>query len=866
MIPRPASSCPECGGEVRQGWLVCPSCAAPLNGDVTTKGSMASPTPSSSSDAEGRFIAGTVLAARYRVLGLLGRGGMGEVYRAYDLILNQSVALKFLPHRFNEEQLGRFRNEVRVARQVSHPNVCRVYDIGVVDGMHFLSMEYLDGEDLASLLRRIGRLPQDKALEFTRKLSAGLNAAHERGVLHRDLKPANIMIDGRGQLRITDFGLAGLAEEIALTDIRSGTPAYMSPEQKAGKEVTTRSDIYALGLVMYEMFTGKHRAGASSSVSDIIKDIDPAIERVIQRCLEDDPRRRPGTALSVAMALPGGDPIAAALAAGETPLPEIVAASEEKEGLTARTAVLCFAAIVLSVVINAVWVSPHLATGIAPLRTPPDALAFQARDMLKGFGYTETPLDSAYGFDCCFGGNGRFLSNLDETRQYELLRAYQPPFVRFWYREFQSDRFEAGSYIEFSGTSVIAYDSPENTEAGMIRVSLDPTGRLVELEARPGQEFARETREPLDWDAVFTAAGLDKARFTRTEPSHVPSMAFDERSAWAGTYSDRIPEQIRIEAASWQGRPVSWKMTGDWDTTQPLVISAIVPTVGVIVMIALLGGAVLAARSNLRAGRGDRKGAALVAGVFFFLSMGVWALRAAHVPSFWEGRMLISALSQFGFVAAMMWLAYIAIEPYMRRHWPDALISWNRLQAGRIRDPLVASHVLIGLTLRPLTILFLMILLGTPPRPGFLNGYLDSPKHAIGFLIGAPGVALLISVAFLMLVVVSRMLLPKVWIADVVASILMGITGITPGGSPTLMVAGAVANSFAIYVALWVFRRFGFLATVAWWLGYACTGLGPLILTEWYAGFGIAAHGIPVALAAYALWVIVSSERRPAET
>jgi len=214
------------------------------------------------------FPAGTVLAGRYRVLGLLGQGGMGEVYKAFDLILNQTVALKFLtPALISEAALARFRNEVRIARQVSHPNVCRVYDLGMVEGLHFLSMEYIDGEDLASLLRRIGRLPQDKAVEFTRKICAGLSAAHERGVLHRDLKPANIMIDRRGQVRITDFGLAGLAAEIPLSDLRSGTPAYMSPEQKAGREVTTRSDIYALGLVLHEMFTasiGSLRDGADA--------------------------------------------------------------------------------------------------------------------------------------------------------------------------------------------------------------------------------------------------------------------------------------------------------------------------------------------------------------------------------------------------------------------------------------------------------------------------------------------------------------------------------------------------------------------------------------------------------------------------
>jgi serine/threonine-protein kinase len=193
--------CPKCSAGLAPNWLVCPACATPLKAEQPTRTFHAAPTSSSeSSIEEGRFPAGTILAGRYRILGLLGKGGMGEVYRAFDLILNQSVALKFLSEavRANEPALVRFRNEVRIARQVSHPNVCRVYDIGVIEGLHFLSMEYVDGEDLASLLRRIGRLPQDKALEFTRRICAGLAAAHERGVLHRDLKPANIMIDGRG--------------------------------------------------------------------------------------------------------------------------------------------------------------------------------------------------------------------------------------------------------------------------------------------------------------------------------------------------------------------------------------------------------------------------------------------------------------------------------------------------------------------------------------------------------------------------------------------------------------------------------------------------------------------------------------------
>ena len=155
---------------------------------------------SGSSTEPVRFIPGTIIDGRYRVVGLLGRGGMGEVYRADDLKLGQPVALKFLPRDVaqDRDRLERFLNEVRSALSVTHANVCRVHDIGEVDDQHYLSMEYVDGEDLGSLLRRIGRLPGDKAVQIARQICAGLAAAHEQGILHRDLKPANVMIDGRG--------------------------------------------------------------------------------------------------------------------------------------------------------------------------------------------------------------------------------------------------------------------------------------------------------------------------------------------------------------------------------------------------------------------------------------------------------------------------------------------------------------------------------------------------------------------------------------------------------------------------------------------------------------------------------------------
>ena len=236
-----------------------------------------------------------------------------------------------------------------------------MYDIGQAEGMPFISMEYVDGEDLASLLLRIGRLPADKALETARKLCAGLAAAHDRGIIHRDLKPQNIMMNKRGDVVIMDFGLAAIAGQLSGAEVRNGTPAYMAPEQLRGAEVTAKSDIYALGLVLYELFTGKRPFDANTvqamlrqqesaqltSMTSIAADIDPGVEKAIRRCLDPDPARRPANVLSVAAALPGGDPLAAALAAGEMPSPELVASAGKLEGLAPRYSIPCLVAIVV---------------------------------------------------------------------------------------------------------------------------------------------------------------------------------------------------------------------------------------------------------------------------------------------------------------------------------------------------------------------------------------------------------------------------------------------------------------------------------------------------------------------------------------
>jgi serine/threonine-protein kinase len=268
---------------------------------------------------EPRFPPGTLLAQRYRITHQLGRGGMGEVYCAEDLELQQLVAIKLLPAAWEKDaaRLDRLRSEVRLARSVTHAQVCRVYDIGEAEGRRFLSMEFIEGEDLDALLRRIGRLPADRATEIGIQICQGLAAIHQSGILHRDLKPANLMLDTRGCVRIADFGLASMVEKATERGMVQGTPAYMAPEQFGAQEVSIQSDIYALGLILHKLYTGKPAFEGKTPMdlyrrrveapppppSTLVGDIPAVIDAIIVRCLAPEPRDRPASAREVAVAL-----------------------------------------------------------------------------------------------------------------------------------------------------------------------------------------------------------------------------------------------------------------------------------------------------------------------------------------------------------------------------------------------------------------------------------------------------------------------------------------------------------------------------------------------------------------------------------
>lgn len=660
-----------------------------------------------------RFTPGTTLNKRYRIIGQLGKGGMGEVYRADDLKLGQPVALKFLTEKLSNDKamLARFHSEVAMAHRVTHPNVCRVHDIGEVTTssgkLHFLSMEYVDGEDLSSLLRRIGRLPADKAVEIANQLCAGIAAAHEAGVLHRDLKPANVMLDGKGRVRITDFGLAGFAEQIREQEVFAGTPAYMSPEQFAGKEVTTKSDIYALGLVLYEIFTGKrvfeagslqelqrlHESSSPTNPSNWVKDIDPLVERVILRCLEKDPSKRLASAKQVADALPGGDPLAAALALGETPSPEMVAAAPLEGRLRPAVAVACLAATVIGLVLLVLLSGTRRMARNGPLEKSPDVLNERAGEIAKKLGYTEPPVDKVYGFD----RNEDYLQYIQEhdlsATRWDRVAAGEPAAVYFWYR--QSPR-----YLAPYSRQILTFNDPPLLISGAVDLTLDPRGHLRSFQAVPPQVDETTGSVPApDWAALFTEAGLDITKFTPTTSKWLPPVNSDSRAAWEGVFPyQQSPFPLRIEAAAYRGRPVYFEMIGPWDKPTRLGASpqsaSFIPLL--IFTLALLCSAALLARRNLRLGRGDRKGALRLALYFFFINFLFWGLLAHHLPTTDEVGLFLEILAYATFDACAFSFLYMAIEPYVRRRWPHRIIAWNRLLAGNFRDPLVGRDLLVG--------------------------------------------------------------------------------------------------------------------------------------------------------------------------
>jgi len=875
--------CARCRSDLPASASYCPKCGAPADSPAAFDADAAtldSPSPpkrnllDSPALDQGRFVPGQILAERYRIVALLGKGGMGEVYRADDLKLSQPVAMKFLPVALTQDgaALARFHREVRVARQVSHVNVCRVFDIGESAGLPFLTMEYVDGEDLASLLKRIGRLPQDKAIDISRQLCAGLAAAHEAGVLHRDLKPANVMLDKRGKVRITDFGLAGLSAA-AGDELRSGTPAYMAPEQLAGQAATAQSDIYALGLVLYEIFTGKrafeaatladlirqHKSLTPTSPTHLVQDLDPLVERVILRCLENDSQNRPRSALQVAAALPGGDPLAAALAAGETPSPEMVAAAGGEGVLRPRLAwsVLLGTVLVLAVIVGLAPYSTDL--GSAPPRRDLGTLQVRAQEIIERAGYTDVPADHAWWLQ----RNYDFL--LYEAKQFPTpiarknLAHAEQGVLQFFFRQSPLPLVPTNPSLRVS-----VFDPPFEV-SGMTLVVLDSNGMLLGFIATPPQvdQTGASTPEP-HWDTMLTDTGLDPASLKPTEPTWLPPMPFDHRFGWRGFYPEDPKTEIQISAASYRGKPVYFHVIGPWSVPWRMQAPHRART-SIIRDTTLFGGGFVflivsawLARRNLRLGRGDRRGALRISGFVFCMSAASAMLGAHHIADVgaeWE--MFIRGMGQELFMAAFLWFLYVALEPFVRRQWPELLISWTRLLSGRFRDPIVGRDLLVGILSGTFLSLGMHLSNALPcwfnvPGQTAIPGNqlaLGSAQDVLSVLLGTLAGSIFPAFSITFALFLAKVLLRNYWLAAVATGILMLLINL---GAENV----ALELPFAILttlVMMFVLLRLGTLAMAVAFFTTSLVNNFPITLdlSRWYAPHSLFMFGVLLVMLFY---------------
>ncbi len=701
---------------------------------------------------------GTILGGRYRLASLLGQGGMGAVYRAEDLTLEQPVAIKFLDSRFAERSdwIERFRNEVRLARIVTHPNVCRVFDIGEADGRVFLSMEFVEGEDLAGLIRRDGKLPFEKAVDIARQVCTGLAAAHGAGVLHRDLKPANIMVTRDGHVRLTDFGIAVAAGGKG-RELRAGTPAYMAPEQIAGRGVDARSDIYALGLVLYELFSGQPAFSADSldeyerfheeeepkPLSSLVPELEPGVEQLVHWCLRKDPNERPQSALSVAAALPGVDVLAVALAADQLPAPELVASASDAKVRVERRGMLTL--IVIAACVALPWL--RASSGL-PWESP----GAKSTEFLRDAARQELAESGAFeSFGYC--SRAQAVSFLDRFAGANAVGGVTPAEgeVLFWLRTAARPLSPQSAENLVLGNSRVSLLDPPMVGADARAVLLNQSGRLVTqaVGAQP-----RLGGAPEGAGVVGASLAQSTLRLTALLVTFV-CLPF----AWRNYHSARGDRAGAVKAS------------------------------------ALIFGIQLAA---------------WLVGATHVRALGIELTNAT-----------VAVLRAFGFASIVMVL-YLALEPLARRYWPHLLIGWTRALNFRGRDPLIWQHVLLGLALGSFWALLwtcewsLVTALGlTPHEPFVMRQAMDrlvGGRVAAASAVQSVVFGLTQGLLFATPLAIARAVLHRPMPAAVVVGLLL-LPVLLPRGAHWATSLVFIGGG-AIGLGLWAMVRYGLLAIV----------------------------------------------------
>lgn len=411
---------------------------------------------------------------------------------------------------------------------------------------------------------------------------------------------------------------------------------------------------------------------------------------------------------------------------------------------------------------------------------------------------------------------------------------------------------------------VVTPNDPQRTESGMILTYLDSQGRLFFFEAIPPElDKTPPVAEPFDWKKLFAAAGLDPAAFQSTTPQWNSLAASDARAAWTGNWPGS-PRSLRIEAAAWRGKPVYFSLIGPWSRParmQPFQLSAgqnASLIIFVVILILILVGAVSVARWNLVRSRGDRRGAFRLALFVFAVEMALWLTRSHFVPSLATFGSFIVAASTGLFIAGVVWALYLAVEPYVRRHWPQTIISWSRLSSGRWRDPLVGRDVLFGACLGVFWC-FLFIVsallagkLGSPPRMGTTD-YLLGARGTATALLYQVNNSISFTLMFFFLIFLLRVILRKQWLAAAGFTLLFGVQALLTSDHPLVDLPLVII----IYgVAAVVVVRFGLIALASGIFMADLIGNAPQTtdFSAWYSGATLFPLLVVAALSVWAFY------------
>jgi serine/threonine-protein kinase len=640
---------------------------------------------------------------------------------------------------------------------------------------------------------------------------------------------------------------------------------------------------------LYEIFTGKpalqfdsipelikkHQTETPTNPSEILKEINPLVEKTILHCLEKNPADRPKNALQVALMLPGGNPLEAAIAAGETPSPEMVAAAPKRGALKSPVALALLAGVIACFAFLVYFSYPVKQHRWLPLEKPPEVLLERAKSIAQKFGYTSAPADSAYSFntDPSYSGYIRQKRQTEPSDSWvnsgdwrERLRTGQPDEIYFWYR--QSPR-----YFSRFGDTKVDYFNPSATEtSGMVRMALDVRGRLTEFTAVPPQIEADNLQKvSTDWAAVFAEAGLDVRNYKPTVSKWTPWTYSDERAAWEGGLVDHPEIPVRIEAAAHQGKPVYFKVIMPWDepyrqqedTMQLTPSVRIGRTIFVTSIVCVLIAGIFVAGYNFRAGRADTKGAFKVL-VFVFAAYLIADLliEPRFSSSVYNLNFIRESVADALFAGVTTWIGYLAIEPFVRKHWASLSVSWIRLMAGDWRDPLVGRDILIGglFGLLHTTVIYFLNFNSKGLTFDAVNVFSGG-----GGIIGAFGRMLsfpiFIMTLMLLLVIILTIVFRRRWLAMAVLWFLhflvLGLIFFGSASPRTLVGAAVIATIMVVPL-----MRFGMLAYVAYYVFFNLTHTFPLTtnVSSWYFNATVFAAIVIIGLASYGFYTSIAGQ------